>query len=100
MLRQVMAIPRGAIVGNEVYVVNDRVVHARTIDVHRYVGERAVVRGDLAPGDLLALTNLDVLYDGMTVRIGAGVDGQDAAASPTRAEDSPGGGAVTGGGDR
>jgi len=100
MLRQVMAIPRGAIVGNEVYVVNNHVVHARTIDVDKYVGERAVVRGDLAPGDPLALTNLDALHDGMTVRIGTGVDWQDAAASPTRAEDSPGGGTVTGGGGR
>ena len=36
--------PRGAIVGDEVYVVNGHVVHARPIEVDRYVGERAIVQ--------------------------------------------------------
>jgi multidrug efflux pump subunit AcrA (membrane-fusion protein) len=66
---QVVAVPRGAIVGDHVYAVNDDVVHSRKIRITREVGEEAIVTGELEPGDRLVLTNLDVLADGVTVRV-------------------------------
>ncbi len=72
VLRQVLAVPRGVIVEDHVYVVNDEIAHLRAVRVERYVGERAIVTGALRPGDRLILTNLDVLFDGANVRVGTG----------------------------
>lgn len=66
---QVVAVPRGAIVDDHVYVVNDDVVHLRKIYITRVIGEQAIVEGELQPGDRLVLTNLDVLADGAAVRV-------------------------------
>ncbi len=68
MLRQVLAIPRGAMVGGQVFVVNDDKVHARTARIDTLIGDRAVVSGDLMPGDRVVLTNLDLIRDGVSVR--------------------------------
>lgn len=80
ILRQVLAVPRGAIVQNHVFVVNDEAAHVRAIKIERLVGERAVVSGDLRPNDLVILSNLDVLYNGAPVK---------AADSPTVADGQP-----------
>jgi RND family efflux transporter MFP subunit len=102
MLRQVLAVPRGAIIDDHVYVVNDDVAHIRTVRVEKYVQERAVVTGDLRPGDLVILTNLDVLYEGAEVRTeahpaapdesggsGAGAAGDTRQQEPVIAEGKP-----------
>lgn len=69
MLRQVMAIPRGALVGHLVYVVNDEQVHTRNVHVDRLVDEWAIVTGELNPGEWLVVTNLDALSEGLKVRL-------------------------------
>ncbi len=69
LLQKVVAVPRGAIVADEVYVANDEVIHLRSIVIERIVGERAVVTGELKPGDRLVYTNLDKLFDGARVRV-------------------------------
>ena len=69
ILRQVLAVPRGAIVQNHVFVVNAEAAHLRTVKIERFVGERAVVSGDLRPNDVVILSNLDALYDGAPVKI-------------------------------
>jgi len=68
-LRQVLAIPRGAILTNQVFVAKGGEVHLRHVRVDNLVGERAVISGDVAPGDRVALTNLDVLSEGSPVRL-------------------------------
>ena len=82
-LRQVIAVPRGSIlrtgstgfrsgrtgVDDLVFVVNDHRAHTRAIRVERYIGEQAIVTGDLHPGDKLIVSNLDVLKDGKSVRV-------------------------------
>ncbi len=72
LLRQVLAIPRGVIVEDHVFVVNDDVAHRRTVVIDRLVGELAVISSGLESGDALILTNLDVLFDGAPVRVQAG----------------------------
>ncbi len=98
MLKQVVAVPRGAVVEGHVYVVNDGVVHARAIHVDRCVGERAVVTGDLNPGDQLVLTNLDVLCDGAEVRVEPGARAAKPKAAPGGSGDSRRQEAATAGG--
>ena len=72
LLRQVLAIPRGVIVEDHVFVVNDDVAHLRTVVIDRLVGELAVISSGLESGDALILTNLDVLFDGAPVRVQTG----------------------------
>lgn len=70
--RQVLAVPRGAIANDHVYVVNGDRAHVRAVRIDRFVDGRAVVTGELLPGDRVILTNLDVLFDGADVRVAAG----------------------------
>ncbi len=67
-IRDAIVLPRDAIVRGGVFVVGDGVVETRAIHVERFVGERAVVSGELTAGDRVILTNLDLLYDGVAVR--------------------------------
>ncbi len=71
LLTQVLAVPRGAVLDGRVYVANDNVAHTRAVRVDRYIGDRAVVRGDLKSGDRVIVTNLDTLSDGTSVRVEA-----------------------------
>lgn len=68
-LNQVLAIPRGAILRDQVFVAEDGEVHLRHVRVDNLVGDRAVISGDIAPGDRIALTNLDTLFEGAAVRL-------------------------------
>ena len=72
LLRQVLAIPRGAVLGKTVFVVNGEQAHTREIQVDYLVGEWAVISGEIAPGDQVILTNLDVLYAGAPIRCAEG----------------------------
>ncbi len=69
LLRDVVAIPRGAIVGDTAYVAAGATARARAVHVDRYVEDLAVVTGEIVPGDQLIVTNLDVLHDGADVRV-------------------------------
>ena len=100
LLKRVVAVPRGAVVGDHVYVVNDDVIHVRAIHVDRYVGERAVVTGDLKPGDQLVLTNLDALYEGVEVRVESHQLGTNSTSGPGAHGDARRHEAVTAGGER
>jgi multidrug efflux pump subunit AcrA (membrane-fusion protein) len=87
VLTQVLAVPRGAVLDGHVYVANDNVAHTRAVRVDRYIGDRAVVRGELKPGDRVIVTNLDTLSDGTTVRIEtAEASRSDDAGTPTKSD--------------
>lgn len=68
MLENVLVVPRDVIVQGAVYVVNDGHAHLRKVNIDRYIGDRAVVTGELKDGDQIILTNLDLLYEGAAVR--------------------------------
>jgi len=66
LLKNVLAIPRDAILGYEatsgrVFVVQNGTVEARTVSIDRKLEGMAVVTEGLAPGEQLLLTNLDVI---------------------------------------
>ncbi len=63
-----LVVPRGAVIKDRLFVVNDHQAHERRVNVEQYLGDDAVVTGDLAPGDLVIVTNLDMLFDGAAVR--------------------------------
>jgi len=69
LLRKVLAIPRGAIDNGRVFTANNNQAHGRRVRVDTVIGETAVVTGELAEGDRLILTNLDVLFDGAPIRL-------------------------------
>ncbi|MFQ5429105.1 MAG: efflux RND transporter periplasmic adaptor subunit [Phycisphaerae bacterium] len=63
-----LAIPRGAIVRDEVFVVNGNEARLRRVHVDALIGDRAVVSGEVHAGDRIILTNLDVLSEGAPIR--------------------------------
>ena len=63
-----LAIPRGAIVRDEVFVVNGNEARLRQIHVDALIGDLAVISGEVRPGDRIILTNLDVLTEGAPIR--------------------------------
>ncbi|UCG34385.1 MAG: efflux RND transporter periplasmic adaptor subunit [Phycisphaerales bacterium] len=69
LLQQVLAVPRGVIDNGELFVANDNRAHVRKVHVETVVEEIAIVSGDVQPGDRVILTNLDMLYEGATVRV-------------------------------
>lgn len=68
MIANALVVPRGSILGDHVLVVNDDMAHSRPVRVVSLIGDRAVISGEVASGDRVILTNLDVLYDGAPVR--------------------------------
>ena len=78
--KQVLAVPRGVVLESHVFVVNDNRVHVRPVQVDRYVGDLALVTGELKPGDDVVLTNLDVLSEGSVVRVARVPSGSDRTA--------------------
>lgn len=82
VLEKVLAVPRNALIDGRLFVANDQQVHSRPVRVVRYVGDQAVISGDVSPGDLVIVTNLDKLTDGLAIRIDAsGVPGVAGAES-------------------
>lgn len=83
-LRDILAIPRGAIRDDRVYVAVDGRAAVRRVTVERTLLDDAIVRG-VSPGDVVITSNLDALYDGAPVSVSngrlAGVEsGADAVA--------------------
>ncbi|MHC4091354.1 MAG: efflux RND transporter periplasmic adaptor subunit [Planctomycetota bacterium] len=69
-LVDVLLVPRGSIVADHVFVLNDGRAHGRRVEIQRYLGDRAVVTGELNGGESVIVTNLDVLEEGTLVRVG------------------------------
>ena len=63
-----LAIPRGVILMDKVFVVNSGKAHLRHVRVVQLISDRAVISGEVAAGDQVILTNLDALSEGAPVR--------------------------------
>lgn len=68
LLRDVFVVPRGTVADGQVFLASDGKATGRAVQVKRYLRDLAVVVGDLAAGDHVITTNLDVLYDGAPIR--------------------------------
>ncbi len=66
-LDNVMALPRGVLQNNQVFIYNDGKAYPRTVKVTRRIMDRIVVTG-LQPGERVIISNLDALVAGQTVR--------------------------------
>lgn len=87
VIQDALVIPRGAIIDNRVYVSKGDKAELRSINIETLIGDRAVISGDIAPGDHVILTNLDRLHDGCTIR----VDADEPADAASRPAESGGG---------
>jgi RND family efflux transporter MFP subunit len=71
-LEGVLAIPRGAVVDDHVFVVDDAAegprAEERKVRIEGYQGAMAVVTGEIAAGDRVIVSNLDILADGAEIR--------------------------------
>ncbi len=85
LIRDVVTLPRAALVDGHVFVVNEAEQQVRRIPVRveRTLRERVALR-DVPAGSLVVLTNLDVLADGMPVRVA-----EPSAATLARDADRP-----------
>lgn len=72
--QDVVAIPRDAHRGTQVFVMEDGLARQREIAVRESLQSMTLVESGLKPGDVLVLTNLDVIVDGD--RVEAGEDGE------------------------
>lgn len=68
-LRNALTVPRDAVVSDTVFVARDQSAHQRSIKVKRNVGTVSVVEGELQDGDLVIVSNLDILEDGNPIRL-------------------------------
>ncbi len=72
-LSDVVSVPRYAVhEGNRVWVYSDGVMDIRDVEVARSDREIALVTSGLGDGDLIVLTALDAVTDGMALRLGNG----------------------------
>ncbi len=70
-LTDVLLIPRGVIVDGRVFVAAGDRAASRQVRIDRYLAERAVVSGELRPGERVIVTNLDMLEEGIAIRVRA-----------------------------
>jgi RND family efflux transporter MFP subunit len=87
-LEQVVSIPRFAVHdGGAVWVVDDGAIRVTPVDVVRSDRETAYIRSGLESGDLVVVSSLDAVTDGMRVRTagaeGAAESGPDQAGGET-----------------
>jgi len=68
--RDVVVIPRDAIVQGRVFVANDDHSHSRDVHVATRLQSFAIVNSGVTPGDQVILTNLDVLGEGSSIKCG------------------------------
>lgn len=72
----VVEVPRFAVHdGNRVWVYDDGVLDIREVEIARADRRRSLVRGGLDDGDLVVLTSLDAVTDGMALRIASEENG-------------------------
>ena len=67
--RDRLLVPRGAIREGRLLVANQTSVVRRTVAIERFIGDRAMVSGELNAGDRVILSHLDRLAPGTTVRM-------------------------------
>jgi RND family efflux transporter MFP subunit len=83
----VFVLPPGVLRGGEVLLVadsNDR-LRVRPVDVLRVERDRTLVSGGLSPGERVIVTPLEVITDGMAVRVTQRAAAQTAADGPAEA---------------
>jgi RND family efflux transporter MFP subunit len=72
----VVEVPRYAVhEGDQVWVYDDGVMDIREVEIARADRERSLISGGLENGELVVLTSLDAVTDGMALRIADGNDG-------------------------
>lgn len=81
IIENALEIPRGAMVEGHVFVAIGHKAQRKKVSVETLIGDQAVVSGELASGDRLIMSNLDILYDGATIRVDADEAVADAAAA-------------------
>lgn len=70
VLENTAILPRAAIHGDDtVWVFEDGRLHFRKVDVARFFDDHAMVQDGLKDGDLVVLTPIDAVTDGMAVRV-------------------------------
>lgn len=70
--RDVVRVPRQAVVGGDtVFVIEDERLVPRPVEVVGFDGEEAILRGDLAPGELINITRMAEIGPGLKVRLAA-----------------------------
>ncbi len=82
VLDGVVAVPRHALHGGSVWIVEDGRLRIREVEVARRERDRVIVARGLADGDVVITSQLDVVTDGMKVRV-AGPRGEPVAAAGT-----------------
>lgn len=66
--RNALTVPRGSLKDETVFVFEDGIAQQRAVDVRRRLREDAVIAG-VEPGRIVITSNLDTLYDGMTIEL-------------------------------
>jgi RND family efflux transporter MFP subunit len=66
---KIKVIPRDAIIKKKVFVAKNGLVEEREIEILSTHENVAVIKKGLSPGDQLIITNLDVIFQGATVKI-------------------------------
>ncbi|MBS0205215.1 MAG: efflux RND transporter periplasmic adaptor subunit [Planctomycetes bacterium] len=68
ILKRAVLVPRDAVLEEMAFVERDGVIQQRRVRIARTLHNLALIESGLEPGELIALTNLDVLFDGARVR--------------------------------
>ncbi len=68
LMREILVVPRTTVVNDVVYVVEGDVALSRRVSIDRFLVDDAVIHGDVSAGDVVVVSNLDLLYDGIAVR--------------------------------
>ena len=83
IIEDALVVPRGALIEGHVFVANGKSAHRRKVRIETLIGDEAVVSGELRSGDRLITSNLDILHDGASIRVGV-----DATATSGQADGS------------
>jgi multidrug efflux pump subunit AcrA (membrane-fusion protein) len=69
--RNVALLPRAALrAGDRVWVVNDERIHFRPVEVLRAERDVVLIAGGLENGELVCISPMEAVTDGMRVRVG------------------------------
>jgi len=67
ILRDVLAVPREAVLNSRGYVFEQNQAHRRDVEIGRTLHSLALITAGFQAGDRVVLSNLDVLYDGAPI---------------------------------
>jgi len=67
ILKQILAVPRDAVLNGKAFVERDGIVSQRTVKIRRTLHGLALIDGGLESGDRVVLTNHDTLFEGALV---------------------------------